>query len=267
MVTEAQYEESSDLGNVLDADGAFTTSWLREKSVVPVPVGAQVDPALARRITAGTRAVGASHLLTTNLAETPRVTSRLPVDADWTGLRPPCLLRTPDAQGAVLFPENGYALIAGTAAFMSSAVGEGTDTARARFGRYAHNLQDRHPSLLSVAAAHPPGHKAWSCADEVDRASAAAQQLALLDAFTEENCGAPEFARGWWEARRASQANGERIQGALGDLFDEVFMILEDYSVDPGLAEPGDLDDAGLQTAVTAAWGTFRRREADRTGQ
>ncbi|MGC9496228.1 hypothetical protein [Streptomyces sp. WG7] len=38
-------------------------------------------------------------------------------------------------------------------------------------------------------------------------------------------------------------------------------MILEDYSVDPGLAEPGDLDDAGLQTAVRAAWEAFLQAE------
>ncbi|MEU8652298.1 hypothetical protein [Streptomyces sp. NPDC048737] len=154
MVTEAEHRESRELRKVLDTDAAFTSSWLRGKSVTPVPVGARIDPALARRITAGTRAVGASHLLATNLTETPRVTSRLPVDADWTGLRPPCLLRTPDAQGAVLFPEDGYALIAGTAAFMDSAVSEGTDTARARFGRYARSLQDCRPSLVFVAAAH-----------------------------------------------------------------------------------------------------------------
>ncbi|MFF9062411.1 hypothetical protein ACF09K_27520 [Streptomyces sp. NPDC014882] len=120
---------------------------------------------------------------------------------------------------------------------------------------------------LSVAAAHRPGHRAWSRPCDVDPSSAAARQLALLDALTDGTCAAPDFAHGWWKARRASQADGERIQGALGDLFDQVFMILEDYSVDPDLAEPGDLDDAGLQTAVSAAWGTFRRQEVDRTRQ
>jgi hypothetical protein len=252
---------------VLDTDGTFASSWLREKSVAPVPVGAQIDAALARRITAGCRAVGASHILATRLAGTPGATSRLPADADCTGIRPPVLLRTPDTQGAVLFPEEGYALIAGTAAFMAAAVSEGTDTARARFGRYARTLLERHPSLASVAASHPPGHRAWSHPGDVDPASAAARQLELLGAFTEGICSAPDFAHGWWEARRASQANGERVQGALGDLFDQVFMILEDYSVDPELAEPGDLDDAGLQTAVRAAWETFRRCGTSRSRQ
>ncbi|WP_416978803.1 hypothetical protein [Streptomyces sp. T028] len=137
---------------------------------------------------------------------------------------------------------------------MAAAVGEGTDTARARFGRYARALMERHPSLSAVAAAYPPEHRAWSHPDDVDPTSAAARQVALLRAFTDGTCGAPDFAHGWWEARRASQANGERVEGALGTLFDRVFMILEDYSVDPDLAEPGDLDDTELLTAVRAAW-------------
>lgn len=253
-------ESSGDPSRVLDPDGTLTSFWLRAKSVAPIPVGANIDAALARRIQAGCRAEGASHLL----ADAPGATSRVPADADFTGLRPPLLLRTPDAQGAVLFPEEGYALIAGTTAFMASAVSEGTDTARARFGRYARTLQERHPSLAPVAASHPPGDRAWPRLGDVDPANATAQQLALLEAFTEAGtCGAPEFAHGWWDARRASQTNGERVRGALGDLLDEVFMILEEYSVDPDLAEPGDLDDAGLRTAVRATWEAFRRRTTD----
>ncbi|GGT77677.1 hypothetical protein [Streptomyces althioticus] len=139
------------------------------------------------------------------------------------------MLRTPDAQGVVLFSEGGCALIAGTTAFMASAVSEGTDTARARFGRYARTLLERHPSPAPVAACHPPGHRAWSRLGDVDPAGATAQQLALLEAFNEAGtCSAPDFAHGWREARRASQANGERVRGALGDLLDEVFMILEE---------------------------------------
>ncbi|MGV9558527.1 hypothetical protein [Streptomyces sp. NPDC003522] len=122
-------------------------------------------------------------------------------------------------------------------------------------------------ATASVTAAHPPRIKAWSRLDDVTSASAAARQLELLDAFTDGTCDAPDFAHGRWKDRRASQANGERIQGALGDLFDQVFMILEDYSVAPDLAEPGDLDDAKPQTAVNAVWAAFRRREADRTGR
>ncbi|MGX1272904.1 hypothetical protein [Streptomyces phaeoluteigriseus] len=245
---------------MLDANSTFTSSWLRGKSVTPMPVGTRIYTTLARRITAGCRAVGASHILATSLADTSGTTSRLPADADCTGIRPPSLLHTPDTQGAVLFPEEGHALIAGTPAFMAAAVSEGIDTARARFARYARTLLERPPSLASVAATHPPGHRAWADAGDVDPSSAAARQLALLDAFTDGACSAPDFAHGWWETRRASQANGERIQGALSDLFDQVFMILEDYSVDPDLTEPGELDDAGLRTAVRTAWEACHRR-------
>jgi hypothetical protein len=271
VVTDSEHEKSSDLRAVLGTDGAFTSSWLRDKSVTPVPAGAQIDAALARRITAGCRAVGAPHILGTSLADTPGAmtgtTTRFSAPGDCTGIRPPFLLHTPDSHGAVLFPKAGYALIAGTARFMAAAVSEGTDTERARFGRYARALMERHPSLSAVAAAHPPEHRAWSHLDDVDPTSAAARQVTLLHAFTDGTCSAPDFAHGWWEARRASRANGERVQGALGALFDRVFMILEDYSVDPELAEPGDLDDAGLQTAVHAAWDAYRHSGTDQSQQ
>ncbi|MDX3539137.1 hypothetical protein PV721_33395 [Streptomyces sp. MB09-01] len=267
-MTDSGYDDASDLRAVLGSDGAFAQSWLRDKSVTPVPAGARLDPALARRIAAGCRAVGAPYVLATNLADDPGAiagtTSRLSTHGEGMDIHPPFMLRTPDLQGAVLFPESGYALIAGNAAFVAAAVGEGVDTARARFGRYARALLGRHPALSAVAAAYGPEHRAWSHLDDIDPASAAARQVALLEAFTDGSCGAPDFAHGWWEARRASQANGERIQGALGALFDEVFMILEDYAIDPEFAEPGDLDDAGLEAALRAAWDAFRHLEIGR---
>ncbi|MGW9494155.1 hypothetical protein ACWG5P_07130 [Streptomyces prasinus] len=264
-MTGTEYEKSASLWTVLDADGAFSPSWLQGKSVAPVPTGMHIDAALTRRITAGCRSAGASHLLGASLSETPGTTtgtaSRLFSPADREGISPPFLLCAPDLLGAVLYPAPGYALIAGDSAFMTAAVSEGVDTARARFGRYARSLSERHPSLLVVATAHPPAHRAWSHPADVDPASAAARQLALLDALTEGSCTVSHFAHGWWDARRASQTNDERVQGALGTLFDQVFMLLEDYSVDPDLAEPGDLDDAALRSAVRAAWGAFRRAE------
>ncbi|MEU7556273.1 hypothetical protein AB0B01_28775 [Streptomyces sp. NPDC044571] len=263
-MTNSEHDDASDLQSVLGSNGAFAPSWLRDKSVIPVPAGAQLDAALARRIAAGCHAVGAPYVLATKLAHGPGAlvgtTSRLSTDATGTDIHPPFMLRTPDLQGAVFFPQSGYALIAGTAAFMAAAVAEGPDTARARFGRYARALSDRHPALSVVAAEYEPQHRAWSHLDDIDPASAAARQVALLDAFTDGTCGAPDFAHGWWEARRASQASGERVQGALGDFFDQVFMILEDYSVDPEFAEPGDLDDAGLEAAVRTAWNAFRQQ-------
>ncbi|KOV90254.1 hypothetical protein [Streptomyces sp. NRRL B-3648] len=246
----------------LTDDASFFPSWLHGKAVTPVPVGGWMDAALARRVTAGCRAVGASHIFRADLKTGRRGvdTIRLPLGTEGAQGRPPSLWWTPDGQGAVLFPESGYALVAGTAPFMTAAVGEGVDTARARFTRYARTLDVRQPSLTVVAAAYPPIRRAWSRPAEVDPNSSVARQLKVLDAFTQGSCLAPDFARGWWEARRAAQANGERIQGALEDLFDEVFMILEDYSVDPDLAEPRDLSDAELRAAVQEVWAVFRRK-------
>ncbi|OLZ58243.1 hypothetical protein AVW11_28480 [Streptomyces amritsarensis] len=267
MVTGSEYKASDPRG-VLGSDGAFAPSWLRDKSVAPLPAGVRLDAALARRITAGCRAVGAANMLASQLAggltETAGAEFRPTAPAPGLEVPPPFLLSTPDLQGAVLFPEPGYALIAGTAPFMAAAVGEGADTARARFGRYARTLADRHPHLPAVAAAYAPEHRAASRTDDIDPSSAAARHVTLLDALTAGTCSARDFADGWWEARRASLANGERIQGPLSDLFDRVFMILEDYAYDPEFAEPGDLDDAEVEAGVRAAWEDFRHEQADR---
>ncbi|MGW5211187.1 colicin immunity domain-containing protein [Streptomyces sp. NPDC004051] len=123
----------------------------------------------------------------------------------------------------------------------------------------------RRAHVSAVPRAPSRNARAWSHLGDVEPTSAAARQLALLKAFTDGTCSAPDFAHGWWEIRRASQANGERVQGTLGALFDQVFMVLEDYSVDPDFAEPGDLDNAELRTAVRAAWDGFRRSETGRS--
>lgn len=274
-MTGSQYDDSErdgapDVRAVLGRDGTFAPSWMRGKSVTPVPAGTRLDAELGRRIAAGCRAVGSPYVLATDLADASGAIagtrSRSATGTEGMDVHPPFLLCAPGLQGAVLFPGPGYALIAGTAAFMAAAVGEGVDAARARFGRHARALADRHPALPTVAAVYGPVHRAWSRPEDVDPQSAAARQLALLDALAEGTCAAGDFAAGWWEARRASQANGERLQGALDALFDQVFMILEDYEVDPALAEPGDLDDAGLEAAVRAARDAFRSQGTGRSG-
>ncbi|MDH6228265.1 hypothetical protein M2169_005235 [Streptomyces sp. MJP52] len=137
----------------------------------------------------------------------------------------------------------------------TAAFGEGADTARALSGRRAEAVFGSRPGL---PAAPPPRNRAWSRPEDVTSDSAAARLLALLDAFAQGSCTAPEFARGWWENRRISQANGERIREPLADLFDHVFLTLEDYAIEPDLAEPGDLDDADLREAVVRSWTAFR---------
>ncbi|MEU9580163.1 hypothetical protein [Streptomyces chilikensis] len=36
-----------------------------------------------------------------------------------------------------------------------------------------------------------------------------------------------------------------------------MFLTLEDYAIEPDLAEPGDLDDADLREAVVRFWTAF----------
>lgn len=57
---------------------------------------------------------------------------------------------------------------------------------------------------MAAAAEYVPEHRAWSRLDGIDPASPAARQVALPDAFADGTCGAPDFAHGWWEARRAA---------------------------------------------------------------
>ncbi|MBV1949952.1 hypothetical protein [Streptomyces sp. BV129] len=111
-----------------------------------------------------------------------------------------------------------------------------------------------HPELRAVAAKYTPAHTTWSHPADVAPNTAAAHPLRLLRDFTNGTVSAADFARAWWQTRRTSRANGERLRGPLGDLFDRVFMLLEDYDVDPRLAVPTDLSAAVLHAAVTEAY-------------
>lgn len=266
-MTEQAPGGPGDVTAVVGADGALAPSWLRDRQVAPVPMGAAVDPSSARRLAAGCRAVGASHLVRVE----PATGAAVPLECDGAvGLTPPCLLLTPGQEGALLFPEPGHALVAGTASFMGAAVAEGMDAARARFARYARGLADRWPRLTDVAAAHPVRHRAWARPQEVDPASATARMLSLIQAFAQGDCAASEFARGWREAHREARRAGERARMPLTGLLDRVFMSLEDHACAPGPVEPGELDDAALRAAVGEAWrrvtGTPDGGDGGRTG-
>ncbi|MFJ3663208.1 hypothetical protein ACIPPM_22395 [Streptomyces sp. NPDC090119] len=242
-----------DLAGLLTPDGNLAPSWLSGKSVTPLAVGERLGEILADRVTAGCRSTGATHLRYASLgAGAPVVTTRaVPADA---ATRPPTLLWTPDRQGALLFPAPGHALLAGTRPFMTAAVPEGTDEARARFTRYARRQSARHPELLTPAAEYAPAHHAWAHPEDVTPNTTTAQHLYLLQEFTEGTLPAPAFARAWWQTRRTAQANGERVRGPLEELLDRVFMLLEDYEVEPHLAEPGDLSDVELRRAIAELW-------------
>lgn len=172
-------------------------------------------------------------------------------DPGLVALPPPLLLVTANLEGAVLFPEPGYALVAGTSAFLAGAAPEGVDQARARFARYARAAARRWPVLESTARSFPPRQIAWKYPSDVPEATATGQQLALMRDVAAGRCTGAEFAVGWLNARRRSQQQGERVRDPLETLLDRVFSLLEDYSIDPRFKEPGDLSDDELQNAVT----------------
>jgi hypothetical protein len=227
-----------------------------------------MDATLTGRIASGCRAVGATGFYCESLAAAPNVApgdalKNFPVDSLPQGIRPPSVIYTPDRQGAVLFREAGYALVAGSTRFMANAVGEGVDAACVRFERYARALSSRHPTLMMVARAYPPRRTAWSRPADVAPDSETARQLALLNEFVNGTRSSSDFAHDWWDARRISQANGERLKAPLSDLFDRVFMILEDYTSDPDLREAGDLTDGELHAVIRELWDMFRGSTAD----
>ncbi|MFD8296594.1 hypothetical protein ACFV13_10275 [Streptomyces bauhiniae] len=230
--------------------------------MTPIPVGERLDATQARRLAAGCEAIGTTHLRHAALGTgaTAITTRNLPADAS---VRPPTLLWTPDHQAALLFPSPGHALLAGSTPFMAAAVPEGIDAARARFTRYARKQAARHPELLAVAATYAPAHHAWSDAVEVPPNTATAHHLHLLQEFTNGTLPAPAFAHAWWQTRRTAQSNGERVRGPLEELFTHVFLLLEDYELDPELAEPTDLTATELQAAVTEVYrDSVKAREA-----
>ncbi|MFD5326616.1 hypothetical protein [Streptomyces sp. NPDC127092] len=233
---------------ILDHEEHLTAARLPS---APLPVGPTVNPALAGRIVAGCRAVGAPHLLYER-PDAPPVP--LPLTTDLTALRPPCVLATPDDTGTVHYPEPGHALISGTPRFLSAALAEGVEEARTRFARHARVLADRQPALLAVAAAHPATHRAWTDPSEVPPGSVTAHRLSLLQAFVSGDAvdgpSADSFAMAWHSARRSADAAGERVRGRLAELFDAVFMALEDR--DDALLPASDLTTA-VRSLMAAA--------------
>ncbi|MFE7137392.1 hypothetical protein ACFVAG_06560 [Streptomyces sp. NPDC057644] len=255
MVIGANKGGAGDAVAVLDGQGTFSERWLSagEKKVVPVPAGSRTDGSLVRRITEGCRTAGADAVLVVRpSAEAAAPADSLPpTDPGLVALSPPLLFVTANMEGAVLFRGPGYALVAGTSAFLAGAAPEGVDQARARFARYARAAAQKWPVLESTARWFPPGHIAWKYPRDVPTATATSQQLALMRDVAAGRCTGTEFAVGWLDARRLSHERGERVRDPLETLLDRVFSLLEDYSIDPQFKEPGDLSDDELKNAVT----------------
>lgn len=248
---------NSEYLEILSSLGDYNSAWLADgpKPIVPVPAGSHVDDALVRRITEGCRMEGADAVLVMAVGSETASRTWRPVAPDiaaseLVGVNPPVLLASSDRQGAILFSRPGYVLVAGTAEFLKGAVPEGVDGGRARFGRYARVAAKRWPGLKEISQSFPPRHIAWARAREIPAETNAARQVNLMRAFTTGSIGGAAFARGWLDARRASQSNGERLRDPLLTAFDQIFSLLEDYSIDPDLKDPDDLSDQELMDAV-----------------
>ncbi|HET6711539.1 hypothetical protein [Amycolatopsis sp.] len=212
----------------------------------PAPVVAlsDVDGQLLGLLRAGGRAVGAREVLECRHGAAP---VRRPLD-EWPFGPGPVLLALPDLSGAVLVTGLGYALVTGTPRFLRAALPHGVDDARARFGRVARRLG--RPGLAAAAERFPPGAHAWRSPAEVASGSGVAGQLAVMAAFAHGDLSGAEFARRWYAARRRAGERGERVRDRLAWLLGEVFFLLEDYPIDPGQREPGDLTDEELLAGV-----------------
>lgn len=250
-------EVNSDQPEILSGLGEYNSAWLAAgpKPIVPVPAGSRVDDALVQRITEGCRTGGADAVLVMAVGSEAASRTWRPVAPDIAaselgGVNPPVLLASSDRQGAILFPRPGYVLVAGTARFLRGAVPEGVDGGRARFARYVRAAAKRWPDLKDISQSFPPRHISWARAREIPAGTDAAQQVNLMRSFTAGSIGGADFARGWLDARRASQNNGERLRDPLLTAFDQIFSLLEDYSIDPALKDPDDLSDQELVDAV-----------------
>lgn len=240
--------------DVLDGQWRYSELWLSagDKEIVPVPAGGHTDGSLARRIAEGCRTAGVDAVLVVRPdAGAAAPADRLPpADARLLTLPPPLLLVAAGLEGAMLFPRPGFALVAGTPAFLAGAAPEGVDRGRAGFARYARAAAGRWPGLESTARSFRPGQVAWKHPQDVSAGTATAQQLEVLRDFAAGRCTGAEFAIGWLDARRRSLRDGERVRDPLETLLDRVFSLLEDFSIDPRFADPDDLSAEELKSAV-----------------
>jgi hypothetical protein len=221
----------------------------------PLIALSDVDRTLLGRFQAGGRVAGAREVLRYRRGAAP---VKLPLDRLTRELAGPgpVVLVLPGA-GAVQVTGLGYALLAGTPRFLGGALPDGVDDARARFARVARRLA--RPELLAVAERFPPFARIVRSPDDAAPGSGVAEQLAVMAAFVRGELSGSEFGRRWHDARRLADECDERTGDAVGWALGEVFFLLEDYPIDPGLREPGDRTDEELADGVRAALEVVRR--------
>ncbi|MFF2556220.1 hypothetical protein ACFVUS_34780 [Nocardia sp. NPDC058058] len=88
--------------------------------------------------------------------------------------------------------------------------------------------------------------RTWAKPADVPPGSGVAEQLNLMKSLACRQITCPAFARSWYDARRRSLDNGERLRQPFERLLTRVFYDLEDYPIDPSLRDSGDITDEAL---------------------
>ncbi|WP_405677484.1 hypothetical protein OG292_23540 [Streptomyces sp. NBC_01511] len=173
MNSPADRRNRTVIGRVVTGTGDFAGDWMAAgagKVVVPLPAHRGPGPVVAARAAAGAREGGAAGVWVASFdvgrADESVGQSVLDAEQLWTlacqdSADTAPLLVAGNLLGCVL-SRPGYALVAGTSAFVRGAVPEGVDGARARFRRYAERLRHSMPELIRVADRFPPEHHAWA---------------------------------------------------------------------------------------------------------
>ncbi|MFB6436911.1 hypothetical protein ACFCVY_09015 [Streptomyces sp. NPDC056411] len=244
---------------VLSSSDSYDLSWLREgnKRVAPLPANREVDSHILHRMVAGCRKIEAEEIFLTSplsrssaepVLRTPASVECLQGEVrGWLGH---LLIAPSTLDGALLFTTPGHALIAGNPRFLSGAIPEGVDQARAAFARYANRVKNEWPDVVGVSKEFPPRKSSWPKPEDVAYDSGTAEQLKLMRSLVNGGMPAPDFATAWLAARRRAMEEGDRVRSPLDAALNEVFSSLEDYSIDPEFKEPEDLTDAELVEQV-----------------
>ncbi|MGY4970914.1 colicin immunity domain-containing protein [Streptomyces sp. NEAU-S7GS2] len=253
-------QSSTEVTNkVLSSSDSYDSSWLREgnKRVVPLPTNREIDSHILHRMVAGCRKIEAEEVFLTSplsrssaepVVRTPASVECLQGEVrGWLGH---LLIASSTLDGALLFSAPGHVLVAGNPRFLSGAIPEGVDQARAAFARYANKVKNEWPNAVGVSKAFPPRKGSWSKPEDVTYGSGTAEQLKLMRSLANGEIPAPDFAAEWLAARRRAMEEGDRVRSPLDTALNAVFTSLEDYSIDPAFKEPEDLTDAELVEQV-----------------
>ncbi|MEV6069441.1 hypothetical protein AB0L82_23090 [Nocardia sp. NPDC052001] len=114
-----------------------------------------------------------------------------------------------------------------------------------RGDEYVENVDIDHEPRPEVQLARK-AMRTWAKPADVPPGSGVAEQLSLMKSLACRQITCPTFARSWYDARRRSLDNGERVREPFERLLTRVFYDLADYPIDHSLRESGDITDEGL---------------------